>query len=603
MVFIAERAHYRAASGVRRLAQLAALNRINALACIKSAEHGWLGASFSVAELLTVLYHDRHETSTVLSKGHAAPMQYACLYGTGRISAAQLRSYKNGPRALQAHTDLCTPGILANSGSLGQALSKAAGMARVAPREKFFVIVGDGELQEGQNFEALQTITQLRLRNLTVIVDANVFQSEYPVARVKGIADYRKVFAGLGYAVLAIDGHDPAAICAALRQRVRGQKLILAHTRKAGGSRLLAPVGGKQPWHAQVPDRALYLALLREQAGLAGSRKLMAEVERFAARLRRQPLPAPAPARAGSTRDFFMDALAPHYRRNRKIMVLDADLAKSCGLDRLPGRARQFVELGISEQDMVSFAGGLALRGYRPVVNTYASFFKRAYEQICVNQSEEKPVIYAGHYAGLDYHSDGKTHQSINDLSLMRTVPGLAVLEPVTARQTKLYVAWALRQRRTSTYFRLRRTPMALALPDRAARLDRPLTAGRDFTRCFVTCGTVATALALRCRAEEQEYSRWGVLAQGAFGLPLDRAWYRRVLARTREIVVIEDNVRQGGLYEFTCALVNELGLRPRVVALAPGFFGWSFRTLDACLEYFKFTPAGVRAARGQVRP
>ena len=457
---------------------------------------------------------------------------------------------------------------------------------------------------------------QLGLRNLTVIIDVNVFQTEHPVSRVKGIRNYQQVFAGLGYAVLDIDGHNPAAIRAALRRKVRGQKLILAHTRKAGGSRLLLPAGGKQPWHAQVPGRDLYLALLREQAAMAGSRKLRAEVEVFALRLARQF--APAPARAGSTRDFFWDALLPHYSRNRKIIALDAALAKSCGLDRLPRRPRQFVELGISEQDMVSFAGGLALRGYRPVVNTYAAFYKRAYEQLCVNQSERVPVIYAGHYAGFDYHTDGKTHQSINDLSLMRTVPGLAVFEPVTARQAKLYVAWALQQKHTSAYFRLRRTPVPLAqvnrhvrqrlqpqpdaLDDSKVRIDRPLAAGREFTRCFITCGTVATALALRCRGEK-EFSRWGVLVQSAFNLPLDRAWYRRRLARTREIVVIEDNLQSGGLYEFTCALVNELGLRARVAALAPDFFGWSFRTMDDCLEHFNFTPAGVRAARAGARP
>ena len=94
-----------------------------------SANISLLGASFSVAELLTVLYYERRARNVILSKGHAAPMQYACLFGAGRIGAAQLRSYKNGAGALQAHTDTCTPGILVNSGSLGQALSKAAGMA------------------------------------------------------------------------------------------------------------------------------------------------------------------------------------------------------------------------------------------------------------------------------------------------------------------------------------------------------------------------------------------------------------------------------------------------------------------------------------------
>ena len=95
--------------------------------------------------------------------------------------------------------------------------------------------------------------------------------------------------------------------------------------------------------------------------------------------------------------------------------------------------------MGISEQDMVSFAGGLALAGRLPVVNTYAAFLKRAYRADLRQRHARAPrVIYAGHYAGLCYFTDGKTHQSLNDLSLMLTVPGLAVVEPVTPLRREL---------------------------------------------------------------------------------------------------------------------------------------------------------------------
>ena len=125
---------------------VAALNRINALACLKSAEHGWPGASFSCTELLLSLHMRCSDAAAIiLSKGHAAAMQYATLYATGHMSADQLTSYKAGEGAPEAHADL-----LCDTGSLGQCLSTAAGMATASPAERFAVVMGDGELQEGQ---------------------------------------------------------------------------------------------------------------------------------------------------------------------------------------------------------------------------------------------------------------------------------------------------------------------------------------------------------------------------------------------------------------------------------------------------------------------
>ena len=126
--------------------------------------------------------------------------------------------------------------------------------------------------------------------------------------------------------------------------------------------------------------------------------------------------------------------------------------------------------MGICEQDMVSFAGGLALAGKRPVVNTFASFLKRAYEQIWVNATEGTRILYAGHYAGLCYFTDGKTHQSLNDLTLMRSVPGMTVLEPASPRQAERLLEWALAAAPGPVYLRLRRTavPLSTTLPGRS---------------------------------------------------------------------------------------------------------------------------------------
>ncbi|MCD6312052.1 MAG: hypothetical protein J7M11_06305, partial [Elusimicrobia bacterium] len=171
----------KSSSGI--LACLAAVNRINSLAAIKSAEHGWLGATFSCADIVTYLYFSEMKAPDILilSKGHASPAQYAALAAKGVINFEDLLSYKM-PRGLQAHTDMSTPGIVSNTGSLGQSLSKAAGMIMASRLKKenrrAFVILGDGELQEGQNFEALMNIRKNRMTGLVPIIDRNNLQTD-----------------------------------------------------------------------------------------------------------------------------------------------------------------------------------------------------------------------------------------------------------------------------------------------------------------------------------------------------------------------------------------------------------------------------------------
>jgi transketolase len=567
-LFVVDQQHYQRQDETsdRVLRTLCAFNRINALSCIKSAEHGWIGASYSIAELLTVLYFRFGEENVVLSKGHAAAMQYACLFGRGWIDRRLLLSYQDGPNALQAHTDQSTPGILTNTGSLGQALSKTAGMALCEPRQRFAVILGDGELQEGQVFEAFQTIAQRKLTNVTAIIDLNGFQSELAIERIKEIADYRRLFEGLGLSSIDIDGHDVNDVAGAWEQSAGKPFVILAHTIKAGGSSYLAPRDGKQPWHGQVPDDELYMKIVAEQVKLASDRVVEEEFEDYRKRVHPQPKPAPATGfKALATRDAYSRWLAENLDRHPELVVLDADLVHSCGLDSLVGHPR-FLEMGIAEQDMVSFAGGLALYGRLPVVNTYATFYKRALDQLFVNTTEYKKILYVGHYAGLCYFSDGKTHQSINDL-----------------------LDWAVGSQPHPIYVRLRRTPMPLDLPKQSLAIDRPLTMGDDFRRCFITTGTVSTRLALECM-QTAAFQGFGLFVQGVFHGPIDRDYYRERLSQTELIITIEEDTPPGTLRSFVHDLTQQLGLTARIVSKCIEGLGASFRTLDDCRNHFGFT-------------
>ncbi len=526
----------------RALERLAVLHRIDTLAALRAANHGWLGASFSAMELMATLYHTclpdprrpvTERSALILSKGHAAAAQYAILGALGAFPRERLLTYK-ALDGLPAHSDREVPGIDADSGSLGQGLSKGIGLAlahRAAGRpHQVFVILGDGELQEGQVFESLLTLRRLGLRACLPIIDRNFLQSDSQTAEIKDAEDWASVLRGLGYHPAAIDGHDPAALLALLRGGNEGPRplAVIAQTRKGFGTRLTTMAADtprrEGVWHGRIPADGEYLEMLaelverfddpdltaafasfrsgaargtspgREEKAAAGAFPIAAAaashdretVSGAGARVsNRSADPGPGPAgqaggmeegrpgaavRVRSTGEGFGQALVELAPRFPLFHVLDADLEKAC---RLTPFARafpdRFIEMGISEQDMVSAGAGLGLGGRIAVVNTYASFFKRALDQMFTAAAEGLPVIFAGHYAGLDYCTDGKSHQSIQDVGLVRALGGIEVFEPLTPPEAGQILEHLLTRmtreaeagsRSRPAYVRLHRTPV-----------------------------------------------------------------------------------------------------------------------------------------------
>ncbi|NLI78703.1 MAG: hypothetical protein GX442_19970 [Candidatus Riflebacteria bacterium] len=515
----------------RALERLAVLHRIDTLAALRAANHGWLGASFSAMDLMTTLYHTclpdprlpvTERSALILSKGHAVAAQYAILGALGAFPRERLLTYK-ALDGLPAHCDREVPGIDADSGSLGQGLSKGIGLAlahRAAGRpHRVFVILGDGELQEGQVFESLLTLRRLGLRACLPIIDRNFLQSDSQTAEIKDAEDWASVLRGLGYLPVTIDGHDPAALLALLRGENRGPRplAVIAQTRKGFGTRLTTMAADtprrEGVWHGRIPADDEYSGMLAELVERFDDPDLTTAFTAFRQGASWQgtipgptastgPAPTsgpphPTPPSSGaalhslppgagpasatapdtvsertlSTGEGFGQALVGLAPRFPSFHVLDADLEKAC---RLTPFARafpeRFIEMGISEQDMVSVGAGLGLGGRVAVVNTYASFFKRALDQMFTAATEGLPVIFAGHYAGLDYFTDGKSHQSVQDIGLVRALGGIDVFEPLTppeagqvldhllARMTREVDAGS---RSRPAYVRLHRTPVA----------------------------------------------------------------------------------------------------------------------------------------------
>lgn len=244
----------RDAGEIRALNEMARRVRLNILELVGVGRAGHLGGSNSAADIVTALYFGkmRYDAQNLfwplrdrllLSKGHAALCQYAALCEMGVVPREALPTVKSLGSILQGHPDMTRcPGIEANTGSLGQGLSVALGIAlglRLDGTDsKVYCMLGDGELAEGQVWEAMMAAASYRARNLIGIVDANGVQATDAVCRVLDQGELGAKFRAFGWRVIEIDGHDMAQILGALDaadEPSDGPTMILAHTVKGKG--------------------------------------------------------------------------------------------------------------------------------------------------------------------------------------------------------------------------------------------------------------------------------------------------------------------------------------------------------------------------------
>lgn len=252
---------------------------INMLA---DAASGHPGGSLSIVEMLTALYYKKMRVDPanpqwedrdrfILSKGHAAPAYYAVLGDKGYFSKEEFKNFRQLHSILQGHPDCrkC-PGVDASTGSLGQGLSIAVGMALGAKLSgkdiQIYTICGDGELQEGLIWEASMAAAHYKLDNLTVLVDNNGLQIDGPNSKVMDLGNLPAKFSAFGYSVIEVaDGNDIRQVLSALDVPSAGKpKLILCHTVKGKGISFMENQVG---WHGKAPNEAERQAALKELEG------------------------------------------------------------------------------------------------------------------------------------------------------------------------------------------------------------------------------------------------------------------------------------------------------------------------------------------------
>lgn len=569
----------RAAVGDRMqaLPLLADMARYNCLSAVKKAGSGHLGSSFSAMDLVVWLYFHRMNTLSVgfdspdrdmyfSSKGHDVPGQYAVLHGAGQLTTARLSKLRR-LGGLDGHPDVNIPGIEANSGSLGMGISKGKGMAW-AKRARglgghVFVLIGDGELQEGQNYEGLMTAVEASIDGLTVIVDHNKYQTDMAVEAITDLGDLVAKFSAFGWAVARCDGHDYAAIeaaMAALDRQPGKPRILIADTIKGAGVSFMespreATTGEYfYKWHSGAPDNESFQRGIAELHG------------RITAAFARHGLGAPALEQIGEIdptpapaepKEFIADAFGAELveigARRKDLVVLDGDLAADCRVrtfgQKYPDR---FIENGIAEQDMVSTAGGLARVGMLPVVNSFASFLaSRANEQIYNNATERTKIIYVCHFGGLIPAGPGKSHQSLRDIALFSALPHATILAPANAEETKQSLRYLVDEAPEVGMLRLSigPSPRRISLP-----ADYRLTPGRGTE---LTDGRDAVLFGYGPVMLHEALLASEALAKQGFGLKVvnmpwlnrvDADWVASVVAPFKAVFVLEDHGPNGAL-------------------------------------------------------
>ncbi|THB70908.1 MAG: transketolase [Desulfovibrio sp.] len=544
---------------------------------IQKAGSGHIGSSFSCLDVTAWLHlreMRRDPTSSTFqdvyfsSKGHDAPAMYAILLGLGLLDFELIHTLRRID-GLPGHPDVGTPGIPTNTGALGMGIGKAKGMVladRLQGRDRrILVMLGDGELQEGQIWESLAFAANREMREITAIVDANKIQSDIWTHLTSDMGDVEEKFRAFGWRASRINGHDTRALAqelAACRDEPSRPQVIIADTTKGQGVSLFQHQAGPDEaalylFHSGALGPEVYASATKEllervevmygEAGLTPPEPVSAAPD---------PAPIPMPGTPQSLIGAYSAALVEQGRANPDLVVLDADLKKDCGLipfeEEFPER---FIECGIAEQDMVSMAGGLALSGKTPLVHSFACFLTtRANEQIFNNASELSKIIYVGSLAGLLPAGPGHSHQGVRDIAAMAPMPGMTVAVPGCEAEVGPLLDALLHQVDGPGYLRLFTPPwpVPFSLPTGFQTIPGQGTIihpGTDVA--LIAYGPVMLSQAFLAA---QELDKQGV-STSVINLPwlnrIDADWLKQALGKAKLVVTLDDHSLTGGLRDL----------------------------------------------------
>jgi transketolase len=401
--------------------------RVDSVRSSSAANSGHPTSSMSAADLMAVLMEkhlhldyqnpdDPNNDHLIFSKGHASPLYYAMLKAAGAISDEDLLSFRRFGSKFEGHPVPVLPWVDVATGSLGQGLPIAVGVAlagKALDRLPFRVwcLCGDSEMAEGSMWEAFEHAAFTGLDNLTAIIDVNRLGQTRETMVGWDLDRYVKRAEAFGWHAIAIDGHDDDAIDAAYtqaRETTGKPTVIVARTKKGKGVKAVEDQPGKHGKPIEDAEAAI------EELG--GERDLTVDVAKPDAGGRGPhsfdvpggELPTWDLGEEVATREAYGKAITALGDIDGEVVALDGEVSNSTHSEMFrEAHEDRYFEMFIAEQQMVAAAVGMQVRNWKPFASTFAAFFTRAYDFIRMAAISRASIRLSGSHAGVSIGEDG----------------------------------------------------------------------------------------------------------------------------------------------------------------------------------------------------
>jgi transketolase len=557
------------------LQNLATRLRIDSVQSTSKAGSGHPTTCLSAAEIMSVVFFDEMRFDPkdprnpdndrfVLSKGHAAPILYAAWAEAGLFPREELLQLRKFESDLEGHPTPRLSFVDVATGSLGQGICAAVGIAlnarRIGSAYRTYVLLGDGEIAEGSVWEAADSSAHHKLDNLCAIVDVNGLGQSQATEFGHDLNRIAARWHAFGWNAVVVDGHSIPDLQQGLQiaRSTTGRPTVLVAKTLKG--KALSTIEGKDAWHGKAlkSGEEADKAVKELEAQLVGSETTpviqgprSVSVSEVAPDYGTLAAPAYKKGDLVATREAWGTALAAVGAVDSRIVGLDADVKNSTFSDRFEKKfPERFYEMFIAEQVMVGAAMGFAARGAIPFPSTFACFLYRAADFIRMAGISTNNVKLTGSHAGVSIGEDGPSQMALEDLAMMRAIPGAVVLYPCDAVSTERLVA-EMAQHRGLSYMRTSRpkTPVTYGPEDKfPIGGAKVLRQSADDVAMVVGAGvTVFEALKAYDQLKAEGIS---IRVVDAYSVqPIDAATLKAGADATGGVVItVEDHYSAGGL-------------------------------------------------------
>jgi transketolase len=564
-----------------KLEQIAKLIRYYSIVSTTEAGSGHPTSSLSAADLMTVLLFGGifrfdvenpeypNNDRLIFSKGHASPLFYAQWAAAGKVTEEELMNLRKFNSPLEGHPTKAFVFVEAATGSLGQGLPIGVGIALNAKfvdklPYKTYVLLGDSEMAEGSQWEAIQIAAHYKLDNLIGILDVNRLGQRGETMYGHDLDAYEKRISAFGWETIVIDGHSYHEIHSAYERALHIKErptMIIARTLKGKGVSFLEDKNG---WHGKAVKKDDLEKAIDELGkvdksvrGTILKPKDFKPEKRIAEEIQEISYPDDTPV---ATRKAYGNALKRISPAFQNIVVLDAEVSNSTYSEIFRKEyPERFFEMFIAEQNMVGASLGFSSRGKIPFVSTFAAFLTRAYDQIRMSQYSDANIKFCGSHAGVSIGEDGASQMGLEDLAMFRAILNSVVLYPSDAVSTEKLVE-EMAKHNGIIYIR-------------TTRKETPILYNKDDT--FIIGGSkvlrksnddVITLIAAGITLQEalqayDDLKKEGISVRiiDLYSIkPIDQDTIKDAAKNTKAFITIEDHFSEGGIGEAVRSAITE---------------------------------------------